>query len=555
MSKQNQPFQMFQVEDLKMISKIGEGSFGEVFLTKKDNYEGTLFATKKVPNQIALDEKNRKYFNNEIFILRNLSHENIIQLYEIKRTSSNFYLVFGNCNGGTLNSCLKNYQNKYNRPFSEEECRNLIRQISNGLAYLSRMNIIHRDLKLDNILINFPNDEDKEKVNLLHAQIKIIDFGFARYLNQNELANSILGSPMNMDPQLLGGIVNKNYITYDEKADVWSLATICYNLLIGYPPFTANSYEELYKVVAKGEYSIPLNLKISKQAVSFLVNILQNNPKSRADIKNIIYHDFLCGESLEILNVNNVPSNLVSNGELKLSSLVKDYSFLQDNRNNRHSFNNSNNYINTNNNNYGGYNNGYGNNNNNNQMQQHNTVSNNFDLFNQQISSQNEFYFNGQINNMNNINNMNSGLNMNNNIYNNMMNNNVNINNNMQRGNMINTNNNNINNNNNMFNAPQVNQIGGGIMLNNMTNNNLMNNNNNQINNNLYNMYSNNNINSNSNVNIRDSNPNFSNKNNQIQKVGNNTNINNNINSNNINNINNNTNMNMNKGNNKYFYD
>ena len=318
------------IEDLILIDKLGEGSFGEVYLTKKQQFPHMLFATKKVNNSKAFDEKNRKYFNNELYILRNLSHPNIIQLYEIKRTQNNFYLVFDYCNGGTLNSCLKKYQNLYNRTFTEIECQYLIKQITNGLSYLSRCNIIHRDLKMDNVMLNFKSEEDKVKLNMIKAEVKIIDFGFAKYLEQNDLANSILGSPLNMDPILLGGIINKNQsATYDEKADIWSLGTICYNILIGYPPFQASAYKELLDLINKGEYSIPLSLKLSKQAISFLVSILQNDPKQRFDIHALSNHEFLIeNQKYDTISINTIPGNYISNGELKLSTLKKDYTFL-----------------------------------------------------------------------------------------------------------------------------------------------------------------------------------------------------------------------------------
>lgn len=334
MHQQNQPQNQQQIiiEDLTLIEKLGEGSFGEVYLTKKSSFPNMLFATKKVNTSKAFDEKNRKYFNNELYILRNLNHPNIIQLYEIKRTQNNFYLVFDYCNGGTLSSCLKKYQNLYNRTFLESECQYLIRQITNGLCYLQRSNIIHRDLKLDNIMIHFKSDDDKVSLNMSKAEVKIIDFGFAKYLEQNDLANSILGSPLNMDPILLGGIINQSQHTiYDEKADIWSLGTICYTILIGKPPFQASTYKELYDLTMKGEYSIPLSLKLSRQAVHFLTSMLQNDPKKRSDIQSLSLHEFIFTlNSFSSLNVSTVPLSFVINNELKLSTLTREYCFLKE---------------------------------------------------------------------------------------------------------------------------------------------------------------------------------------------------------------------------------
>jgi serine/threonine-protein kinase ULK/ATG1 len=135
-------------------------------------------------------------------------------------------------------------QNK--KPFTQEIAQSIIRQLVSGLQYLHNNKILHRDLKLDNVLINFEKEEDKNAFNLLKCNVKIIDFGFARYLENNTLAQSVLGSPINMDPQILAKmrkIDNNQSFGYDEKADIWSLGTICYEILIGSPPFYANNYE------------------------------------------------------------------------------------------------------------------------------------------------------------------------------------------------------------------------------------------------------------------------------------------------------------------------
>lgn len=320
--------QQIQVEDLTLIEKLGSGSYGEVYLTKKEKLSG-FYATKKVANSVALNEKNKKYFNNELYILRNFSHESIIKLFEIKRTANNFYLVFEYCNGGTLNSCLKAYMNKYSRPFTESESQHIIKQVTKGLHYLHSVNIVHRDLKMDNIMLHFKNEEDKNKINLLNAQVKIIDFGFAKILENNDMADSILGSPLNMDPVMLGGIINKvQVVSYDEKADLWSLGTICYNMMVGYPPFQATNYKDLHELTLKGQYKIPLTLKLSKQALSFIVSLLQNDPKQREHVNNLVLHEFIQYENFEPIPLVSIPNELVFKNDLILSTLSSNYHFL-----------------------------------------------------------------------------------------------------------------------------------------------------------------------------------------------------------------------------------
>jgi serine/threonine protein kinase len=283
------------IEDLTLIKSVGKGSFGEVFLTSKKGTD-QMFAVKKVSKSLVLQEKVKKYFNNEIYILKNVNHPNIIKLYEIKQTLNNFYLVFDLCNGGGLSNCLEKYMKQNKKPFTQEIAQSIIRQLVSGLQYLHNNKILHRDLKLDNVLLHFNSEEDKNNFNLLKAQVKIIDFGFARYLENDSLAQSVLGSPINMDPQILAKmrkIDNNQSFGYDQKADIWSLGTICYEMLIGVPPFDATSYEELVSKIQKGNYKIPKNLKLSKEAISFINGMLQYNPEKRLSIDQLANHNFL----------------------------------------------------------------------------------------------------------------------------------------------------------------------------------------------------------------------------------------------------------------------
>jgi len=170
------------IDDLSLIKRLGQGSFGEVFLTSKKGHS-QLYATKKIPKAIADSEKVKKYFKNEIIILQQLNHKNIMKLIEIKQTKDNYYLVCELCNGGSLNECLDKYRKINRKPFTEEVVQYLMRQIVDAIKYIHHNHIIHRDLKLDNILVNFDNEEDKKNMNLFGAQVKIIDFGFAIHLD------------------------------------------------------------------------------------------------------------------------------------------------------------------------------------------------------------------------------------------------------------------------------------------------------------------------------------------------------------------------------------
>ncbi len=283
------------IGEYSLEKRIGKGAFSEVYRTQKLG-DNTIYATKKVQKETLTNEKVKGYFNNEIFILKNISHPNIIKLYDIKESLNTYYLIFEYCNGGSLMQCLDKYKKKNYEPFPQEIVQHFMRQIVEGLRYIHNMKILHRDIKLDNILINFKSNKDLENLNYLNSEIKIIDFGFARYLENDNLAQSILGSPMYMDPQLLRKMKrldNNNSFGYDQKVDIWSLGTICYEMLIGAPPFNAQTIDGLVNKISEGDYKIPKNLKLSKEVISFLNGMLQYNPSLRLDINSLYNHNFL----------------------------------------------------------------------------------------------------------------------------------------------------------------------------------------------------------------------------------------------------------------------
>ena len=315
---------MLIVEDYTLEKIIGKGSFGQVYLTSKTG-TNKLFATKKMPKTMVLQPKVKKYFNNEIHILENIDHPYIIKLYEIKQTINNYFLIFDFCNGGDLNHCLEKYKKKNKKPFTQEIVQHLMNQIVNGLQYLHNSKILHRDIKSDNILVHFKSKEDLQNLNLLNADIKIIDFGFARYLEDDSLAQSVLGSPLYMAPQILRKLKkldNNNSFGYDQKADIWSLGTVCYEMLIGTPPFYAENYDDLLKGIQKGNYSIPNNLKLSKEAVSFLNGMIQYNPQSRLDINALANHDFLVKDikSFHFIDIKIAEEKFLNNKEIVINA-------------------------------------------------------------------------------------------------------------------------------------------------------------------------------------------------------------------------------------------
>ena len=280
-----------QIEDITLLKCLGKGTFGEVYLsTKRGRRE--YFATKKLDRKQADRPSFMKHFQNEITILKTLNHPNIVKFEELKMTKDYYYIVMEYINGGSLTDCLHKYQKKYGKAFPENIVQYLMRQIIDAIKYIHGRNIIHRDLKLDNIMCNFDNDNDKNNLNMLRTRIKIIDFGLAMNL-KGSLAFSALGSPINMDPVILQKFAKKGneQLGYDEKADIWSLGTVCYEMLIGQAVFNADILDDLIKKVENGSYSVPTS--VSKEMVSFLNGMLQYEAYNRLSAFELSKHPFL----------------------------------------------------------------------------------------------------------------------------------------------------------------------------------------------------------------------------------------------------------------------
>ena len=441
---------------------LGKGAYGEVYLTTIKG-DSKLIATKKIDKSFCENPITKKYLINEINILKMLNHPNIVKFIDLKRTNNHYYIMMEYCNGGELHKVLEKYIEKNGKPFPEEIVQHLMRQIIDAFKYIHSKDIMHRDIKLENILLNYDTDEDKQNQNLMKANIKIIDFGFAAKLEKTGLKYTTLGSPINMDPLILKELQKRGKKTkkpgYDKKADIWSIGTICYEMAIGKYVFDAEKIDELIKKIEKGEYTVPTNL--SKEIISFINGMLQYGPERRLNIEQLANHNFLKKNvnNFEKLDLHKVNKNLVKS-KLKLNvkanatiwalfndededklMKIKGNDFATDMPIAEVDYKKANSNPNI-------INNQIKDNNNNNLVPR--TNSNNIPLVN-----------NNNLNNNNNINNNN----LNNNLPKNYLNNNLP--------------NNNINNNNNQINKANVNN---NIMRNNNPN---LNNNNNQYNNNI----------------------------------------------------------------------
>ena len=310
-----------QVDNLILEKLLGKGSFGEVHLTKITG-DSKLYATKVYDRERIENTEAFKYLTNEINIMHNLNHPNIVKFIQVKKTKKHYYIVMEYCNGGELEKALEKYQLKYGKPFSEEIVQHLMRQIISAFKYMHANQIMHRDIKLENILVNFESEKDKNDLNMMKATVKIIDFGFACKIGKNALTYTTIGNPMNMSPLILKKLTSHGKIRqlgYDMKADIWSLGAICYQMLIGKAAFDADDIDELVEKIEKGIYKVPTNL--SKEVVSFLNGMLQYEPQARLTAEQLYNHQFLQEniQNFHTIDLNQV-SNRVKKNELEIDT-------------------------------------------------------------------------------------------------------------------------------------------------------------------------------------------------------------------------------------------
>ncbi|WOK95565.1 serine/threonine-protein kinase ATG1c isoform X1 [Canna indica] len=260
------------VGDYIIGQQIGTGAFSTVWRARH-RVRGTEVAVK----EIAMDRLSKKLQENllsEVFILRRINHPNIIALYDFIQTSGSIYLVLEYCRGGDLSVYIQNHDR-----VPEAIAKGFMKQLASGLQVLRDNNVIHRDLKPQNLLLSTYDE---------NAVLKIADFGFARSLPPRGLAETLCGSPLYMAPEVM------QFQKYDAKADLWSIGVILYQLVTGKTPFTGNSQIQLLQNIVKAnELSFPLGYNLSSDCVDLCQKLLRRNAVERLTFEEFFNHQFL----------------------------------------------------------------------------------------------------------------------------------------------------------------------------------------------------------------------------------------------------------------------
>jgi len=266
-----------------LMRRIGQGVFGEVYLgTLKTNPKGKQFALKKVSKHHPKYKKMNVL--REINAGKHLSHPAIIKFEESFETSSSIYLVMEYFASDDIYTIL---EDRDFRPFSEIEARHIFKQLISALSYSHEKGVAHRDIKLENILM------DKRK------NIRLIDFGLCDFVldaaNKTKVSIDSVGSPAYIAPEILIGR------PYDAcQADIWSCGIVLYALLFGRFPFSPTHYQLLldgHSLDAEfPEYEVSDSLK------ELLLGMLTLYPTARMNMDDVLRHPWMSSMDIDLAN-------------------------------------------------------------------------------------------------------------------------------------------------------------------------------------------------------------------------------------------------------------
>ena len=266
----------------EIIKKIGDGGYGKIYKVKNKE-SGDIRAMKQIlKSKIPDIEK----FQNEIKILSMVDHPNIVRLFEVIEDDKYFNLFQELCTGGELLSKVK-------KPLKEKEIAKIFKQIMSAIAYCHEKGIVHRDMKLENILFSTESED---------SPIKIIDFGLSVLLGKKDVKENEVtelkkygfkrmttkvGTIYYMSPEVIKG-------NYDEKCDIWACGVILYTLLAGYPPFNGQTDKDIYNMISKMSFDFeqPVWKGVSKYAKELIKKML-SPAKSRYTAEEVLNSKWL----------------------------------------------------------------------------------------------------------------------------------------------------------------------------------------------------------------------------------------------------------------------
>ncbi|RLN15449.1 hypothetical protein C2845_PM02G01410 [Panicum miliaceum] len=248
---------------------LGSGSFGMVYEGISD--EGAFFAVKEVSllDQGSNAQQSILALEQEIALLSQFEHENIVQYYGTDKEESKLYIFIELVTQGSLSSLYQKYK------LRESQVSAYTRQILNGLLYLHERNVVHRDIKCANILVH------------ANGSVKLADFGLAKEMSKINMLRSCKGSVYWMAPE----VINPKKM-YGPSADIWSLGCTVLEMLTRQIPFPNVEWTNAFFMIGRGEQP-PIPNYLSKEAQDFIGQCVRVDPENRPSASQLLEHPFV----------------------------------------------------------------------------------------------------------------------------------------------------------------------------------------------------------------------------------------------------------------------
>lgn len=250
---------------------IGKGAFGKV-IAAVHKLTGRSVAIKTIEKSLMAEESRRKKIFQEVLILSRIRDKRIIRLLEVFESKNHLLLVTEYANGGDLL-----HYTKAKGRLPEEEAKQFLREVVEGLQTVHRAGVLHRDIKLENILLS-------------QSHVKICDFGVSRLMQKHTLIREQCGTPAYIAPEVLGELGYEGF-----ASDIWSLGVCVYAMVSGFLPFQGKTVSELHAAIRSGHVEMPQFFSSDLQ--DLVSQLLRVSPKQRISLKSLLVHPWLSSPS------------------------------------------------------------------------------------------------------------------------------------------------------------------------------------------------------------------------------------------------------------------
>jgi len=267
---------------------IGKGSYGQVCIASRGEAEGHMSGSsgrsgkrKKFACKCVMLRNDPKYISKlqeEVNVLRELrGHDNVIRLYDVFCVDNELFIITELGRGGDLFHLLTTHPK---HGVTEAYAAKTVSEMLSAVAFLHSRSIVHRDLKLENWVLESGKD--------VWSPLKLIDFGLSTHYRAGERLTRVVGSSYYVAPEVLKK-------SYTEACDLWSLGVIVYMLLSGAPPFYGKNDEAIKASIVQGEYTFPHELfrDVSDEAMAFVSTLLSYNIEYRYTAGQALTHPWL----------------------------------------------------------------------------------------------------------------------------------------------------------------------------------------------------------------------------------------------------------------------